>query len=64
MALSRRVLDDEPIIPNPSSKCSLDRVLEQEEEEEGRAFSPVALALSRRCMARWPYRDVYSAKNR
>ena len=38
MALSRRVLDDEPIIPNPSSKCSLDRVLEQ----SARASSPLA----------------------
>jgi len=33
--LSRRVLDDGPIIPNPSSKCSLGSALEQEEEEEG-----------------------------
>ena len=46
MALSRRVLDDEPIIPNPSSKCSLGCVLEQEEEQEGLVRLPVKHARS------------------
>src|SRR6478609_85940 len=62
--LSRRVLDHGPIIPNPSSKCSLGSVLEQEDEEEGGAWTAPCFTLSLHCTARRTYRDVYSTMGR